>query len=259
MFRRGIHRKSNFTGLFSPKFRLKTGTTGRAFIDFVQANMDADACMINPFPQMAYFSFNMWTHGDTFHPGLIERAQKLFDESGVDVNIANIGRQGPDTICYCNFWVGTEQFWNEYVGGILLPIAEFLEREPNHAVAKSVMVDTQHTVPAPFLPFIIERLFSTFLSSKNKLIVRSYPMNPMGACLNDFEREAVRYFEKTVREADRQKSFPPELARCSTILVDSITGTIRRTIVAVPHPHTGYRMKLLREEPAAEPWVQSPT
>jgi hypothetical protein len=42
MYRRGLHRQQSFTGLMSPKFRLKTKITGIQFIEFVGADTDAD-------------------------------------------------------------------------------------------------------------------------------------------------------------------------------------------------------------------------
>jgi hypothetical protein len=126
MYRRGLHRQQSFTGLMSPKFRLKAKITGAEFIDFVRANADADVCFINPFPHLGYISYNVWMQGEVSHPGLGARAQELLDASGVDLRIAEVPRHGPATLCYCNFWVGTQQFWEDYVGGVLTPLAELL-------------------------------------------------------------------------------------------------------------------------------------
>jgi len=76
--------------------------------------------------------------GEVYHPGLTKRAQALLDASGVDLEIASMGRHGPAILCYCNFWVGTERFWDDYVGGVLSPIAEVLEYQPDSAVSRAV-------------------------------------------------------------------------------------------------------------------------
>ncbi len=65
------------------------------------------------------------------------------------MKLANTPRHGPATLCYCNFWVGNERFWEEYVGGFLIPIAEFLESNPDHPVSRSVLETTKHITPCP--------------------------------------------------------------------------------------------------------------
>ena len=54
------------------------------------------------------------------------------------------------------------------MGGILDPIARFLEAHPGSAEAQAVLEPANYMVDAPFLPFVVERLFSTFLSRHNK-------------------------------------------------------------------------------------------
>ena len=50
MFRQGLHRKHDLTGLFSPKFRKKSRKTGAEFISLVNEHPGADVYMINPYP-----------------------------------------------------------------------------------------------------------------------------------------------------------------------------------------------------------------
>lgn len=203
MYRRGLHRQQLFTRLMSPKFRLKTGITGFQFLDFVSTNSDADVCFVNAFAQLAYISFNVWMQGEAAHPGLTLRAQELLDASGIDLKIADVPRHGPAVLCYCNFWVGTEQFWDEYVGGILKPIAEFVERNPDHPTTQSVLEPTQHTDPTPFLPFIVERLFSSFLSDPSRVITsKGYPLDPPQSCFNDFEKNIVANRKEEIDAAE---------------------------------------------------------
>jgi hypothetical protein len=220
MYRRGMHRGQSFTGLMSPKFRLKTKVTGSQFIDFVQDNVSADVCFINPFAHHAYISFNVWTQGEVFHPGLAQRAQQLLDASGLDWKITDVPRHGPATLCYCNFWVGTEHFWDDYVGGILVPIAEFLENNPDHPVSLSVHTATRHHLgPAPFLPFIVERLFSSFLSlAPREIISKAYPMDPFQSCKYEFHQEVVAHCKSEVDAADNVGAFPDSLKNNMALL-----------------------------------------
>jgi hypothetical protein len=242
MYRRGLHRQQSFTGLMSPKFRLKTKITGIQFIDFVRANADADVCFVNAFAHLAYIFFNVWMQGEASHPGLVLRAQELLDASGVDLRITDAPRHGPAVLCYCNFWVGTEKFWDDYVGGILIPIAEFLEKYPDHSTSRSVLASTRYVNPVPFLPFIVERLFSTFLSQPSrKIIAKGYPQDPMQSCLNDFDQQIVAYRKDAIDAADRQVVFPDPLKRDMTFVCGLWQAYNLAYYSVHPHPHTGER------------------
>jgi hypothetical protein len=210
MYRRGMHRDQALTGLLSPKFGTKTGITGSQFIAFIEANPGADVYFINPYPQLAYLTYNVWTQGESAHSGLVGRAQALLDGCGIRWDLEQAPRQGPDATCYCNYWVGTEKFWDDYVGGVLIPIARLLETEPESDAARGVMANTQHLRPTPFLPFIIERLFSTYLSLRNPS-ARPYRIDPVAHCANDFERDIVMFVKDRVTRADREGDFPPDL------------------------------------------------
>jgi hypothetical protein len=242
MYRNGEHLRHDYTGLFSPKFTLKSKVSGSAFLDFVQRHDGADVCFINPFPQLAYWSFNVWMQGEQAHPGLSRAAQALLDASGVDITIADTPRHGPSTLAYCNFWVGSRRFWDEYVGKTLLPIADFLEANPSHEAAIGVMTDTLHTDPAPFLPFIIERLFSTYISLHPELSVAAYAFDTKAVreyCINDFERLLFDRVQTKIEQADSSGIFEPALIE----QMDTVCALWQRHFfdfyATRPHPHTG--------------------
>lgn len=242
MYRCGVHLEQDATGLFSPKFSLKVRMGGDDALDFVQARPDADVWFFNPFPQLAYFSYNAWMQGEHAHPGLMARSQALLDACGIAWNLEQAPRQGPDLLCYCNFWVGTPAFWERYVGGVLVPIAEHLERFPASEAARGVLDPTVHSDAAPFLPFLTERLFSTFLSLDPSIRVAACPVpdaRVMDYCTTDFERDLVRHMQRTVWQADRDLSFGAE----QRALMDLMCGLWQRYLQAHfsvhPHPHTG--------------------
>ena len=240
MYRRGVHRQQSFTGLMSPKFRLKTGVGGAQFIEFVHANSEADVCFINPFPHIAYISFNVWMQGEYAHPGLASRAQALLDAAGVKLAIADMPRHGLRLLCYCNFWVGSERFWDTYVGGVLLPVAEFLEKHPESPISQDVLSPTLHLEPAPFLPFIVERLFSSFLSRPTReLTAKAHPMDPFKSCLNEFEKDIVASLKDEIDAADQAELFSDALKNNMAL----ICGLWQRYNHAYyehrPHPHSG--------------------
>jgi hypothetical protein len=241
-YRRGDHR-SGMTGIFSPKFGLKTKIAASDFLEFCEKHPEAEVCLINPFPQIAFYSFNVWTQGEANHPGLTERAQNLLRAAGVDLDIPSLGRNSSKTLCYSNFWVGTPAFWNLYVGGVLEPIARFLETFPDSSISRSVMESTWHTDGAPFLPFIIERLFSSFLSSRPDISVAAFDLPDAAEyCLTDFERELTIGMRPIVDAADSLLVFPPELRHIQEMLCRLTVIHGRQHFESNVHPHTGRRV-----------------
>lgn len=240
-YRRKLYLTSDFTGLFSAKFRLKTRITGDEFISFVQKHGGMDVYIANPFPQLSYYSFNVWMQGEIAHPGLIKRAQSLLDACGIRWNLANVGRQNHHNLCYSNFWIASEKFWDAYVGGILVPIVEFLEKNPASKEALDVFEDTVHTEKAPFLPFIIERLFSTYLSENPSIRVLPYPLydNMLDYCTSDFERDIVQYMKLEVDTADRSPGFSRNLFDLMYFLCNLHQKYFWDHFSVYPHPHTG--------------------
>ena len=93
---------------------------------------------------------------------------------------------------------------------ILSPIAEFLEQNPDNEIAKSVLAPTYYRNPTPFLPFITERLRSTYFSHAKVSIV-PYTLDPLKTCFIDFEREMLLFIIDRVKRADREGYFPPDL------------------------------------------------
>jgi hypothetical protein len=248
LYRGGAYLKHAATGLFSPKFTLKSRITAEQFTDFVDAQPGCDVWFINPFPQLAYWSLNAWMQGEHAHLGLRQAAQSLLDAAGIGWQLNDVPRQGNGTLSYCNFWVGSPSFWEAYVGGILVPIADFLENNPNHAVARAVMLDTTHTDPAPFLPFIVERLFSTYLSLNPQCKVASYAISDEQVaeyCIDDFERLLVRNMRPLVLEAEKSGAFDQRL----TEQMDFMCAVWQQHFFDVyslrPHPHTGQVLRVI--------------
>jgi hypothetical protein len=234
------HHRGKRLGVFSPKFGLKTKVPANEFIAFCGDHDQADVCLINPFPQIACYSYNVWMQGEIAHPGLTEVAQRLLNASGIGWDLSKTPRHDVRTLCYSNFWVGSEQFWDTYVSDVLGRIASFLEREPDDLVAKRVMHGTQHTDEAPFLPFIVERLFSTYLSLSPGLSVAAYDTGDvLQYCLTDVERDIVSYMAPIVSEADASGCFSDAL-KSQMRLMSSICHRYGLAhFAANAHPHSG--------------------
>jgi len=239
-YRQGRHRGDQKSGIFSPKFRLKTKISAETFLEFCKGNENTDVCLINPFPQWSYFSYNVWNQGECYHPGIVDCGQNLLDACEIPWKLAETPRHSPKTLAYSNFWVANEVFWDAYVGGVLNRIACFIEKYPKHPAVESVMNTTYHTDQAPFLPFIVERLFSTFLSLRPEFQVVSYPFeNVMAHCLNDVQRAMVACMKPIVDPADKEQLFPDSLAQHLQQICKLEAELTKAYFATHPHPHTG--------------------
>src|SRR5471030_176731 len=74
IYRRGLHRNGGLTGIFSPKFGIKSGITGEMFIEFAQSQADSNVVIVNAQPQHGLMAYNVWQNGEVVHPGLLRRS-----------------------------------------------------------------------------------------------------------------------------------------------------------------------------------------
>lgn len=240
MYRSRFYERHLFTGLFSPKFELKTRIKGKDFIEFCMCNPDADVVLINPFPHLAYMSFNVWSHAEACHTGIVKIAQQLLSDASIKLVLDIDARHDSSVLSYSSFWCGTRSFWHSFVGEILNPLAIFLEANPNAPSVQNAMQETLHADPAPFLPFITERLFTTYISQKPDLTIASYPLNPYDYCLHEMELNRLKCIKDEVDIADKYQMYPPHLKV-------SIQDFLLQTFIPYhldynknnPHPHYG--------------------
>jgi hypothetical protein len=162
LYHTGAYSNARLTGIIPPAFEENTKVTGHDFIHFIRENPDYDVYFINPFPQTAYYSYNVWQHGEIWHPGLIDLTNYFFHEAGIDFEIEAMGRNCHRTLLYSNYWVGNEKFWHRFVA-MNLRLLQGLARMPEFLRSQYLSSDPREPDPPRVLALIIERLFSTYL------------------------------------------------------------------------------------------------
>ena len=156
---------ANLWGAFSWKFGQKTGLTGAQLHEFIAANPGRDVYYCNHLPELEALFQNLWMHGETRHPGLLEVAQAVFIKAGLDPRLCH--HVEPATLfATANFFVATPRFWEAYltyVESVVLPALADPDLGPR---VLSTQADPKGLhAGASYLPFIIERLFGAFLES----------------------------------------------------------------------------------------------
>jgi hypothetical protein len=169
------HKLADLSGLVSHKFRQKTNLSGEAFVDWINANPGYDAYFINPFPETVYWFFNIWEQGEKSHHGIMALAQEAFDTLGYPIKLKSFPRTDAQTTCFSNFWVATPKFWEDYMA-FALPVYHYM-LEPSRAAR--FFQNTYHDSNAEIFPFIIERLFTTFIVTRPDYKVLGFPQ-PQG-------------------------------------------------------------------------------
>ena len=209
MYHAGQHRAADYTGIVSPKFGEKTCVAGADFLRFVERNPGFDVYFINPYPCEAYYSFNVWEHGEICHAGLITVAQDLFDRAGIGCDIATLGRNSHATLLYCNYWLGNERFWDRFID-LNLRLLQAAEKLPARARARLFALDPDYPDPVPLLPFIFERLFSTLLLLDPTLKGCAYPCSReyiIKSAVLRLEQPLIYSFMEIVDEIDRRGEY----------------------------------------------------
>lgn len=242
IYKQKLFYNADLTGVFSPKFEIKCMIPLSEFVGFCEVLYLPKVCHINPFPYLSYWSFNVWEQGELAHPGLKNVAQFLLDSVGIDLNIFEVPRQDKNVQAYCNFWIGNQDFWNQYVGTVLVPISDFMDQNPLHPAVIAILRDTNHTDRATFLPFMIERLYSTWLASRSVDFVSYNFLNDFvidRLCLTDFNRLLYKQMKRMVDEADFRGEFPIELRKRMSDMCELYQQHIFDYFATRPHPHTG--------------------
>lgn len=162
-YRSGEYRLSEYSGILSWKFNEKTRITGKEFFRYIESNPDQEVYFINPYPNEVYSRKNIWHHGELFHPGLIEMTQYIFEKIGYDIDIEIIRNDEGNTL-FCNYWVGSKDFWNKYMS-FTLPIFNYINNELSEEKKAQIYshADKSRGKNAAYFSFIFERLFTTLL------------------------------------------------------------------------------------------------
>jgi hypothetical protein len=163
---------TSFLGSVSWKFYQKTGLSGEILLSHISKNPNMDVYFVNPFPELCIYR-SVWDQGNEFHPNLIKITSALLKECGYSDEVL-YKETPPNLTAYCNYWVANKKFWDAYIN-FITPFWDYILKN-NNALTKNLMETADPFIKAPYLPFVFERLFSTFLM-ENNFKVHSVPVS----------------------------------------------------------------------------------
>lgn len=149
----------DFIGLFSPRYQEKININASQIRSLIYTYTDYEAFVFNPFPWNAFEWYNVWEQGFYCHPGLKSRTIYLLDNIGAPRTMLT-GRHSLQVAAYCNYIVGSLDFWKRYLC-FLEPFYAFVESER----ARGPLYDEcpYDNGPVTYIPFIFERLLSSYI------------------------------------------------------------------------------------------------
>jgi hypothetical protein len=166
-------------GLVSWKFEHKTQMAVESFHMEAARIIEggADCVFVNPMIGSHAICRNVWHHGEwTGHRGILSIEEFLVSRNFIDVS-SKFMRS--DKFALCNFFIATPRFWRHYFEYVRSVIS-CLESEANHGseVGRVYKSNAGYVKDSTLSmrPFIIERLFSSFICASNLCVVPIAPI-----------------------------------------------------------------------------------
>lgn len=202
-----VHQES--WGLVSWKFKHKSLISPDEFIEFSQAQFKSgvDCVFINPMIGNEAIYFNVWEQGsDQGHKGLDKITAFLSQKMGADMSAP----MGISHFAFCNYFIANDRFWRRYFEFV----EEALSNLEDEAIKKSEVgilyagsANYARDSEVTMRPFVIERLFSSFIASAPSL-----------NCVN-FQYEAAHYRNKF---GEQLGGFLHKLSACKNAALDAM-------------------------------------
>ena len=164
-------------GLVSAKFELKTMVPLEDFQRFATARLaDGFECVfINPMIGNEAIHLNVWEQWWVANESVIDLAAFLETVGPINSN----GLMGSDCFSFCNYFVGSSVFWRRYFAYVE-KFSEALAQQFQQQTAVGRFYGSSgvyaRDASVTTRPFIIERLFSSFLATNPDIRRSAYPM-----------------------------------------------------------------------------------
>jgi hypothetical protein len=117
---------------------------------------------------------NVWEQGEYFHKGIKQVARYALEKVIGSGDVVDVLMTDSVT-CYCSYFVATKEFWQDYIRFLdqIKAVLDNLPPELNRIYQSSAGYGRDLTLN--LFPFIIERMFSTYLSLTPKWKVYRRP------------------------------------------------------------------------------------
>lgn len=166
-------------GLVSWKFEHKAAIAPELFLDFARSCFaaGADCVFVNPMIGNEAVFLNVWEQWAVSRKDLMPMLSSVAALSAVPVTAA----MDRSSFAFCNYFMATDRFWRAYFA-FVDRVAGGLEAEAARGTAAGQLyagsAQYHRNMELSSRPFVIERLFSTFLCTAHGLRIDSFPYPP---------------------------------------------------------------------------------
>lgn len=180
----------DYWGVFGPRWQEKMRHDSKLIFDSIEANPGHDVYLFNHARIQDALTYNVWEQGEYYHKGIRDVVKYVFMLSGFDQSA--IERLMTDqTTCYCSYFVASKEFWNDYLNFLKIFISKIDALPEELANIYHGSANYSRDANLNMFPFIVERLFSTFLilrEEKYKVWARPYDYEVYRGQINDFTK-----------------------------------------------------------------------
>jgi len=189
-------------GVFGPRWQDKMRHSSKVIVEAIDNNPNADVWIFNHARVQDALTYNVWEQGEYFHKGIKQVVSAALKAGGYQTDA--IDTIMTDATCYCSYFVATEKFWKEYIV-FLKDMKEKLEALTGEdAEIYHGSANYSRDPNLNMFPFIVERLFSTFLHMNTKFKVYSRPYD------YSVYYGQIKDFSKLLQSLDRLKRMSVE-------------------------------------------------
>jgi hypothetical protein len=157
-------------GALSWRFAEKTGMQGADLVKQIVDHPGYDLYFCNPHPFNEALYHNMWVQGEVSHPQFLELVRLFYAAAGLEEKELRV-IESSGNFTASNYFVASPKFWAAfipYVKRVLVAADKALDPKVRDLIHSKVADDKGLHAGATYIPFIVERLFTTFMRSEGK-------------------------------------------------------------------------------------------
>ena len=151
-------------GIFSSRWNDKLRFPSSEITSAIESNPGNDVYIFNHARIQSALTYNVWEQGESYHKGITYISKKVLDQAGYDSAVTD--QVMTDVTCYCSYFVATNTFWKEYIQFLKVIKDKLDSLTGDDAELYYSNANYARDPNLTLFPFIIERMFSTFMLIK---------------------------------------------------------------------------------------------
>jgi len=198
-------------GFLGPRWEAKLKYSSEEIKVSIDNNSDNDVWIFNHARAVNALTYNVWEQGEFFHKGLRKVASETLIAAGYNDDVIKAFMTEKNT-CYCSYFVARKNFWEDYIDFLskIISAIDNLSENTKKIYNDSANYSRDNTLN--MFPFLIERLFSTFLiikDGKYKIYFKPYDYSVYKDQVGDFTSvlDALNKMKTTIVKNDSSELF----------------------------------------------------